>query len=142
MQTTISSTDDLVIGVINHGPVEPTWFYANKAYIYVVRGPNNKTAITPVPWVVAQHHFGLGIKQDDRGNIRVVRKDWKEDHERDSLVESRLASVCPKKFSKPNPDEPGHYIDDPEIKDWFLNKVQFKARVRKTLMNEEEFMAG
>jgi hypothetical protein len=142
MNSTINSLDDLRVGVINNGPVEPTWFYDSKGYTYTARTPNNKTAITVVPWVVAQHHWGLGIKQDSEGRIKVVRKDWKETNDRDSALESRLGSICPKKWNKPDPDQAGHYIDDPEIKNWFLSKVQFKAKVIKQVMTEEEFMAA
>lgn len=142
MRTTINSLDDLRIGVINNGPIEPTWFYDGKGITYTARTPTNKTAITVVPWTIAEHHWGLGIKQDAQGNVRVVRKDWKETNDRDSLLESRLACICPKKFAKPEPDLPGHYIDDPEIKNWFLTKVQFKAKTVRQVMTEEEFNAA
>ena len=138
---TINSLDDLRIGVVNPGPVEPTWFYDGKAYVYVVRSATNKDAITVVPWNVAQHHWGLGIKEDNDGKMKVVRKDWKETQDRDSLLESRLASICPKKWYKPNPDLPGHYIDDPVVKEWFLNKVSFKTRAMKQVTTEAEFLA-
>jgi hypothetical protein len=142
MQATISSMDDVRIGVINNGPVEPTWFYGGKAYVYKARTKADPGAITVVPWIVAQHHWGLGYLQDESGNIKIVRKDWKETNDRDSLLESRLGSICPKKFHKPNSDIPGQYIDDPEIKEWFLKRVTFKAKVIRHEMTEEEFNAG
>jgi len=142
MQTTISSMDDVRIGVINNGPVEPTWFYDGKAYVYKARTKQEPSAITVVPWIVAQHHWGLATRQDELGKLKIVRKDWKETHARDSALESRLASICPKKWNQPIKELPGQYIDDPEIKDWFLKRVQFKAKVIRHEMTEEEFNAA
>jgi hypothetical protein len=145
MTNTISSLDDLRVGVINHGPFEPEWHYDMahhpEGYTYTVRGPSNKTAITVVPWKVAEQHWALAIKEDNKGNIKVVRKDWKEANDRDSHLQSRLASICPKKWDQPNSSLPGQYIDDPVRKDWFLNKVEFKAKAIKQVMTEEEFLA-
>ena len=139
---TISSLDDLRIGVINNGPFEPTWHYAGKPYTYKARNPQNKTAITVVPWVVAQHHWGLGIKQGSDGKTHVVRKDWKEPNDRDSLLESRLACIVPKRLEKSEATGTSQFIDDPEMKKWFLSGVQFKVRVMRQEWTEEEFNAG
>lgn len=140
MTNTISSLDDLRVAVSNPGPVEPTWFYDGKPYTYTVRTGANKTAITVVPWKIAAHHWAIAAKTDEHGNIKIVRKDWKEQGDRDSALDSRLACICPKKWHKT--DEAGHYIDDPEIKNWFLNKVTFKAKAIKQVMTEEEFISA
>jgi hypothetical protein len=142
MRQTVNSMDDVRVGVINNGPFEPTWFYDSKGYTYTARTPTNKTAITVVPWVVAEHHWALGYRRDAEGNIKIVRKDWKEPNERDSRLESRMGDIVTKEWEEPKAGLAGHYIDDPKKKDWFLNRVQFKAKTVRQVMTEEEFNAG
>lgn len=139
---TIQNTNDLRIGVINNGPIEPEWDYDGKKYTYKIKTKDGKRACTVVPWVVAEQHFALGLKKQEDGTFKVVRKDWKEPNDRDSLLESRLGGLCHKILDRPDKDQPGHYIDNPVIKDWYLNKVRFQVRTVRYEMSEEEFNAG
>jgi hypothetical protein len=135
----IQSTNDLRIGVINLGPVEPKWQYNGQEFHYKIKNAEGRKTVTVVPWVVAEQHFALALKKNQDGSYSVVRKDWKEPQDRDSLLESRLAGLCHKQLHKPDKDLPGHYIDNPIIKDWYLNKLRFQVRVTKYEMSEEEF---
>ena len=147
-----SSTDDIRIGVINHGRgpngnpnrkvFEPAWAYGGVFFTYEVSEPGKKPVYTVLPWVVAREHWGLTL--DSEGKL--IRATEPEGDEDESLFEARLSSLCPKLHANEDGSVPwrkeygaGMFIDDPDYIDWFTNGVQFKMKRISVRQYAEEF---
>ena len=130
-------TDDIRIGVLNEGPFEPVFFYNGKSYTYEVSKPgNSKPSFTVVPYEVAHFHWAIDI--DEAGNI--TRSTKIRNGEKESWLNNRISCLCPKKNVSKNPEKEV-YTDDPEWKDWFLNKIHFRIKrlPNRMQMSAEEF---
>jgi hypothetical protein len=108
--------EELVI-VYNPGPIAPHLVYDKKEYFYA------ENSSTTVPAVVAWFHFGVSAQ-----NGRVER-----DKDQGSYAQDRFSSYCPLFLWQTQPEE------YEKFKDWFFNKLKFKAYRPKVRVSSKEF---
>ena len=120
--------------VFNKGPIQPELKYDGVKYFYEVG------KATPVPAVVAFHHYGV----DYRSGRMIRRKEPYDDGQQSQYI-SALGSLQPMSLVySDRKDKEQYKADQTELKmwhEWFDKGLVFEATGTTEALTEDEFLA-